>query len=107
VDDLDDLGAEPNAFAQGRGDALRQGGRATRDAPVQAIFWTCSIVPLFAIYALGPKILGALGLTGSLGNYGSAFITVMFLVGCLVAMYFLRHSRHSGTGGRRCRTTLM
>ena len=30
-----------------------------------------------------------LGLTGSLGNYGSAFITVMFLVGCLVAMYFV------------------
>jgi putative MFS transporter len=29
------------------------------------------------------------GLTGSLGNYGSAFITVMFLLGSLVAMYFV------------------
>ena len=28
------------------------------------IFWTCSIVSLFAVYAFGPKILGALGLTG-------------------------------------------
>jgi MFS transporter, putative metabolite transport protein len=53
------------------------------------IFWTCSIVLLFAIYAFGPKILGALGLTGSLGNYGSAFITVMFLIGCLVALFFI------------------
>jgi len=50
------------------------------------IFWTCSIVPLFAVYAFGPKILGALGLTGALANYGSAFITLMFLVGCLVAL---------------------
>jgi MFS transporter, putative metabolite transport protein len=51
-----------------------------------SIFWTCSIVPLFAIYAFGPKILGALGLTGSLGNYGSAFITVMFCLGCVAAL---------------------
>jgi len=53
------------------------------------IFWTCSIVSLFAVYAFGPKILGALSLTGSLANYGSAFITVMFLVGCLVALFFV------------------
>src|SRR5262249_26870248 len=36
VDDLDDLGAELNV-AKGRGDALRQGGRAAQDAPVQAL----------------------------------------------------------------------
>ena len=51
-----------------------------------AIFWTCSIVPLFAVYAFGPKILGALGLTGDLGNYGSAFITVMFCLGCVASL---------------------
>lgn len=68
--------------------ALIKAGYGKRMAFI-TIFWTCSIVPLFAIYAFGPKILGALGLTGSLGNYGSAFITVMFLVGCLVAMYFV------------------
>jgi len=68
--------------------ALIRAGYGKRMAFI-TIFWTCSIVPLFAIYAFGPKILGALGLTGSLSNYGSAFITVMFLIGCLVAMYFV------------------
>ena len=53
------------------------------------IFWTCSIVPLFAVYAFGPKILGALGLTGGLANYGSAFITLMFLVGCVVGLFLV------------------
>jgi MFS transporter, putative metabolite transport protein len=53
------------------------------------LFWTCSIVPLFAVYAFGPKILGALGLTGSLGNYGSAFITVMFCIGCVVSLFLV------------------
>ena len=50
------------------------------------VFWTCSIVPLFAVYAFGPKILGALGLTGDLGNYDSAFITVMFCLGCVASL---------------------
>lgn len=47
------------------------------------IFWTCAIVPLFAVYAFGPKIMAALGLTGSLGNLGAAAITVLFMLGCL------------------------
>jgi putative MFS transporter len=68
--------------------ALIKAGYGKRMAFI-TIFWTCSIVPLFAVYAFGPKILGALGLTGSLANYGSAFITVMFLVGCLVALFFV------------------
>ena len=46
-----------------------------------ATFWTCSIVPLFGVYAFGPTILGALGLTGSWGNAGSALITSLFAVG--------------------------
>lgn len=49
------------------------------------IFWTCSIVPLFAVYAFAPKILDALGLTGPLANVGSAAITLFFLVGTLAA----------------------
>jgi putative MFS transporter len=65
--------------------ALIRSGYGKRMAFI-SIFWTCSIIPLFAIYAFGPKILGALGLTGNLGNYGSAFITVMFLVGCVVSL---------------------
>jgi putative MFS transporter len=51
-----------------------------------SVFWTCSIVPLFAVYAFGPAILGALHLEGSLANVGSALITVMFLIGCVIAL---------------------
>jgi putative MFS transporter len=52
-------------------------------------FWTCSIVPLFAVYAFGPRILSSLGLEGGLANFGSAFITVLFLAGCLVGVLLL------------------
>lgn len=51
------------------------------------VFWTCSVVPLFAIYAFGPKILDALRLEGGLANIGEALITVMFLVGCVIALF--------------------
>jgi MFS transporter, putative metabolite transport protein len=47
--------------------ALIRSGYGKRMAFI-AIFWTCSIVPLFAVYAFGPKILGALGLTGGLAT---------------------------------------
>lgn len=53
------------------------------------IFWTCSIVPLFAVYAFGPAILQALKLGDNLAHIGSAAITVMFLVGCLVAVFLV------------------
>ena len=53
------------------------------------IFWTCSIVPLFAVYAFGPAILEALKLGENLAHVGSAAITVMFLVGCLVAVFLV------------------
>ncbi len=49
-------------------------------------FWTCSIVPLFAVYAFGPTILASLGLDEAMANFGSAFITALLLAGCLVAM---------------------
>lgn len=68
--------------------ALIKSGYGKRMAFV-TLFWTCSVVPLFAIYAFGPKILGAMGLDGAMGNYGSAFITVLFLVGCVVALFFV------------------
>lgn len=47
------------------------------------VFWTCAVVPLFAVYAFGPKIMAALGLAGGLGNLGAAAITVLFMLGCL------------------------
>jgi putative MFS transporter len=44
---------------------------------------------LFAVYAFGPAILEALHLGGDLANIGSAAITVMFLVGCLIAVFLV------------------
>lgn len=49
------------------------------------LFWTCAIVPLFAIYAFAPKVLLALKLTGDWAAYGSIAITLLFTLGCLVA----------------------
>lgn len=68
--------------------ALIRSGYGKRMAFI-TLFWTCSIVPLFAVYAFGPKILGELGLTGDLGNYGSAFITVMFCLGCVGSLFLV------------------
>lgn len=54
-----------------------------------SVFWTCSIIPLFAIYVFAPKILESLGLVGSLANMGSALITFLFLVGALVFVFLV------------------
>ncbi|QSE92632.1 MFS transporter [Rhodococcus pseudokoreensis] len=50
------------------------------------LFWTCSVVPLFAVYAFAPAILGALKLEGDAAHIGSAAITILFMVGCIVAL---------------------
>jgi putative MFS transporter len=68
--------------------ALIKSGYGKRMAFI-TIFWTCSIVPLFAVYAFGPKILGALGLTGDLDNYGSVLITTMFCLGCVASLFLV------------------
>src|SRR5262249_44360679 len=51
-----------------------------------SVFWTCSIVPQFAVYAFAPTILQAMGLTGDMASYGAVAITLMFVVGCFVAV---------------------
>lgn len=51
-----------------------------------SIFWTCSIIPQFAIYAFAPKILSAMGLNGELAAWGAVAITVMFIFGCLLGV---------------------
>lgn len=61
---------------------LFQSGYGTRMLFI-TLFWTCAIVPLFAVYSFGPKIMEALGLAGQLGSTGSAVITVIFMFGCL------------------------
>lgn len=50
-----------------------------------AIFWTCSVTPVFAVYAFVPRVLQALNFTGSWASYGSIAITTLFVVGCVAA----------------------
>lgn len=50
-----------------------------------AVFWSCSVIPVFAVYAFAPKVLEALNLTGNWASYGSVAITLMFVVGCVIA----------------------
>lgn len=50
-----------------------------------ATFWSCSIVPVFAVYAFAPRVLAALNLQGAWASYGSVAITLLFVVGCVVA----------------------
>ncbi|MGJ7551779.1 MFS transporter [Pseudomonas alloputida] len=59
------------------------------------VFWTCSIVPVFAVYAFVPKVLAALKLTGDFGSLSSVAITLFFVIGCLIA------TRLINTVGRR------
>ncbi|MGV9863647.1 MFS transporter [Rhodococcus koreensis] len=49
-------------------------------------FWTASVVPLFAVYAFGPRILAGLGLDGRVANMGSAAVTILLLVSCVIAL---------------------
>ncbi|NQD54280.1 MFS transporter [Pseudomonas sp. CM25] len=51
-----------------------------------SVFWTCSIIPQFAIYAFAPKILAAMGLTGELAAWGAVAITFIFVFGCLLGV---------------------
>lgn len=52
-----------------------------------SIFWTCTIVTLFAIYAFGPQILSLFHLeSGNAANLGYGLINVFFLVGNIVAI---------------------
>ena len=59
------------------------------------MFWTCSVIPVFAVYAFAPKVLGALNLKGDWASFGSVAITLLFVVGCIIA------TRLINTIGRR------
>ncbi|MFK0088553.1 MFS transporter [Pseudomonas sp. NPDC090755] len=59
------------------------------------VFWTCSVIPVFAVYAFAPKVLQALNLKGDWASIGSVAITFLFVVGCIVA------TRLINTMGRR------
>ncbi len=53
------------------------------------MFWSCAVIPVFAVYAFVPKLFQALNLTGRLASYGSVGITLMFVVGCVVATWLI------------------
>jgi len=48
-------------------------------------FTTCTIIPVYAVYAFAPKVLEALSLRGSWNAYGSIAITFLFVLGCIGA----------------------
>ncbi|ERK99228.1 hypothetical protein O999_01170 [Pseudomonas putida LF54] len=48
-------------------------------------FWTCAMLPVFAVYAFAPKVLSALKLDNDAGSIGSIVITVFFVIGCIFA----------------------
>jgi putative MFS transporter len=80
---LRNLPEQPAETKASLGSLLRS-GYGTRMLFV-AVFWTCSVIPVFAVYAFAPKVLQALNLKGSWASYGSVIITVLFVVGCLIA----------------------
>jgi len=49
------------------------------------LFWTCCIVPLFAVYAFVPRVLQALHVNDNWASLGSISITLLFVIGCVVA----------------------
>ncbi len=54
-----------------------------------AVFWSCAVIPLFAVYSFAPQVLAALNLVGSWEAYGSVAITLFFVVGCVIATYLV------------------
>ncbi|WP_176045567.1 MFS transporter [Burkholderia sp. BCC1644] len=50
-----------------------------------SVFWSCSVIPVFAVYSFAPRVLEALHLTGKWESYGSVAITLLFVVGCIIA----------------------
>lgn len=50
-----------------------------------AVFWSAAVVPMFAVYSFAPVVLQALNLKGDWASYGSVLITLLFVVGCIIA----------------------
>jgi len=50
-----------------------------------AMFWSCSVIPVFAVYSFAPKVLEALNLKGDWASFGSVAITLLFVIGCIIA----------------------
>ncbi|WP_240960676.1 MFS transporter [Rhodococcus sp. A14] len=48
--------------------------------------WICLIIPVYAIFAFGPQLVGAMHLEGRASTLGSAAIELFFAVGCVIAL---------------------
>lgn len=54
------------------------------------IFYTCQVIPMWAMFIFGPQLLSAFGFhSGSLSILGSGLISALFLVGCVPALRLL------------------
>lgn len=60
-----------------------------------SVFWSAAVVPMFAVYSFAPIVLKALNLDGEWASLGSIAITLLFVVGCILA------TRLIDTMGRR------
>jgi MFS transporter, putative metabolite transport protein len=90
---LRDLPEQPDEKKMSFRDLLRSG--YGQRLLFVTVFWSCSIIPVFAVYAFAPKVLQALNLKGEWASYGSMAITLLFVVGCIIA------TRLINTIGRR------
>ena len=79
---LANLPKEPTTAKLSLSDLLRMG--YGKRLMFVIIFWTCAIIPVFAVYAFAPKVLAALKLEGDWAAYGSVAITLLFVVGCII-----------------------
>lgn len=80
---LENLPEEPQTQSLSTWSLLRA-GYGKRMFFVSA-FWTCSIIPLFGVYAFAPKVMSSLNLEGDLASSASFGITLLFIAGCAVA----------------------
>ncbi|MDQ6599091.1 MFS transporter [Bacillus salipaludis] len=54
------------------------------------LFWNFQLIPMFAIYTFAPTLLETFKLdNGNLSHIGSALISLLFLIGCTVATFFI------------------
>lgn len=79
---LANLPKEPTSSKLSLADMLRMG--YGKRLMFVIIFWTCAIIPVFAVYAFAPKVLAALKLEGDWAAYGSVAITLLFVIGCIL-----------------------
>lgn len=84
--ELDDLEQSEVGTGLGFWDAFRAPyGKRTLFV---CLFWTCQIIPLFALYTYGPTLLEEFGIDGD-SVAGALLISVIFLVGIAPALWLI------------------